>query len=42
MPPDNGGYMVAAYVAAAVVYLAYAGWLYWKWTNRVDSPPSDL
>jgi len=22
--------MVAAYVAAAVIYLAYAGWLYWR------------
>jgi len=22
--------MVAAYVAAGVIYLAYAGWLYWK------------
>jgi hypothetical protein len=29
-PPANGGFMVAAYVAAAVIYLAYAGWLYWK------------
>jgi hypothetical protein len=27
-PPANGGYMVAAYVAAAVIYLAYALWLY--------------
>ena len=27
-PPDNGGFMVAAYVAAAVIYLAYAFWLY--------------
>jgi hypothetical protein len=23
MPPDNGGYMVAAYVVAGVVYLGY-------------------
>jgi len=24
MPPDNGGYMVAAYVATAVILLGYA------------------
>jgi len=30
MPPANGGFMVAAYVAAAVIYVAYAAWLYWK------------
>jgi len=29
-PPANGGYMVAAYVAAGVIYVAYAAWLYWK------------
>ena len=26
--PDNGGYMVAAYVAAAVILLVYAFFLY--------------
>jgi hypothetical protein len=26
--PDNGGYMVAAYVAAAVILLTYAWFLY--------------
>jgi hypothetical protein len=26
--PANGGYMAAAYVAAAVIYLTYAVWLY--------------
>jgi len=25
--PENGGYMVAAYVAAAVIYLSYAVYL---------------
>ena len=24
MPPSNGGYMVAAYIVAGAVYLAYA------------------
>jgi len=24
MPPDNGGYMIAAYVVAAVIVVAYA------------------
>jgi hypothetical protein len=26
-PPDNGQFMVAAYVVVAVIYLAYVGWL---------------
>ncbi len=30
MPPANSGFMVAAYVAAGVIYLVYAGWLYWR------------
>jgi hypothetical protein len=30
MPPASGGYMVAAYTAAAVIYLAYAAWMYWR------------
>ena len=34
MPPNNGGFMAAAYVAAAVIYLSYAGWLYWRSRNR--------
>lgn len=25
--PDNGGYMVAAYVIAAVIYAGYALWV---------------
>ena len=29
-PPDTSGYMVAAYVAAAVIYLGYAAWLLWR------------
>ena len=34
MPPANGGYMVAAYVAAAVIYLSYSAWLYWRSRSR--------
>ncbi len=30
MPPDTRGYMVAAYVAAAVIYLGYAAWMWWR------------
>jgi len=26
--------MVAAYVAAAVIYLSYAAWLYWRSRSR--------
>lgn len=29
MPPENAGYMIAAYVVAGVVYLGYA-WSLWK------------
>ncbi len=28
--PENGGYMVAAYVAAAVIYLGYTAWMFWR------------
>ena len=28
--PDNGGYMVAAYLVAAALYLGYALWLWRK------------
>ena len=28
--PDNSGFMVAAYVAAAVLYGGYAVWLVWR------------
>ena len=28
--PANGGYMVAAYVAAAVLYGGYAALLWWR------------
>jgi hypothetical protein len=34
MPPANGGFMVAAYVAAAVIYLGYALWLYRRSSRR--------
>lgn len=27
MTPQNGGFMIAAYVIAAVLYLGYAVWL---------------
>jgi hypothetical protein len=27
MPPDNGQYLLAAYLVAGVVYLGYALWL---------------
>jgi nucleoside recognition membrane protein YjiH len=28
MPPDNGGYMVAAYVVTPLILLGYVGWLW--------------
>ena len=28
--PENTGYMVAAYVAAAVIYLGYTATLWWR------------
>ncbi len=30
MTPENGGYMVAAYIVVAVVAVAYAAWLFWR------------
>lgn len=30
MTPDNGGYMVAAYVLAAAIAVAYAAFLTWR------------
>jgi hypothetical protein len=33
-PPSNAGYMIAAYVAAAVIYLGYAWWLFRRSRNR--------
>ena len=32
--PQNGGYMIAAYVIAGVIYLGYASWL-WRRAGRV-------
>ncbi len=32
--PDNGGYMVAAYVVAALLYGGYAAWLLWRGRQR--------
>jgi hypothetical protein len=34
MPPDNGGYMVAAYVVTAVILVGYAGML-WRRVGQV-------
>ena len=33
MPPENTGYMIAAYVVAGVVYLGYA-WSLWGRAGR--------
>ena len=33
--PQNGGYMVAAYVIAAVIYLSYVIWL-WRRSRLGD------
>ena len=33
--PQNGGYMVAAYVIAAVIYLGYVVWL-WRRSRLGD------
>ncbi len=33
MPPENGGYMVAAYLVTAVILVGYAGRLWWKATR---------
>ncbi len=30
MPPQNGGYMVAAYIAAGVIYAGYAVSIWWR------------
>jgi hypothetical protein len=30
MPPDNAGYMVAAYVVTATILVGYAGSLWWR------------
>jgi hypothetical protein len=30
MPPDNGGYMVAAYLVTAVILVGYAVGLWWR------------
>ena len=29
-PPENGGYMVAAYLVGAVILLGYLGSLWWR------------
>jgi hypothetical protein len=34
--PDNGGFMVAAYVAAAAIYLAYSAYLLGKGRRAKD------
>jgi hypothetical protein len=30
MPPDNAGYMVAAYIVTAVILVGYAARLWWR------------
>jgi hypothetical protein len=35
MPPDNGGYMVAAYVLTAVILVGYAVGL-WRRAKKVE------
>ena len=30
MPPDNAGYYHAAYIATAVIYVAYAASILWR------------
>jgi hypothetical protein len=32
--PQNGGYMIAGYLVAAVIYLGYA-WSLWRRSRRV-------
>ena len=36
MPPENGGYMVAAYVVTAVVLLGYAALLLRRARRAID------
>jgi hypothetical protein len=33
MPPENGGYMIAAYVVAPVILVGYTVWL-WKRSKK--------
>ena len=40
MPPDNGGYMVAAYVVTAVILVGYAVGL-WRRARRADERRAD-
>lgn len=36
-PPDNSGYMVAAYIVTAIVLGGYAVWLAFRvWRSRQD------
>ena len=34
--PDNGQYMVAAYVVAAVIYLTYSAALWWRTKKALE------
>ena len=34
MPPENGGYMIAAYMVTAVILLGYV-WSTWRRAKRV-------
>ena len=42
MPPENGGYMVAAYVVTAVVLLGYAGLLLRRARRAIDRVSKSL
>ena len=33
--PQNGGYMVAAYVVASVIYVVYSVTLWWRARNAI-------
>ena len=39
MPPDNGGYMVAAYVVTAVILVGYAIGLWWRARQAIGGQP---
>jgi hypothetical protein len=41
MPPDNAGYMYAAYAAAGVIYGAYALSIWWRARRIARRRPLD-
>jgi hypothetical protein len=42
MPPDNGGYMVAAYVATAVILVGYAVMLMRRARRAIEKAAREL